>query len=213
MPVENRLGFCFDGVPLGFIQCRIGRTSKQIARHTYAQLFKGLPRIAAIATGPGQSAHGILTDADLPWPKFKLATGEEITLDQSAYTKYRESNDRAERKRVLDSFAGTFKTFERSLGALLYSQLKQDAVYSEVRKYPDSITRILDAERMTVAVIDTLVAQTNANLATLHRYFRLRAKLLGVTDMGYHDIYSPLVKGEYRFPISLVKRRALQESR
>lgn len=87
--------------------------------------------------GAGQSAYGILTDADLPWPKFKPATGEEITLDQSAYTKYRESNDRAERKRVLDSFVGTFKTFERSLGVLLYSQLKQDAVYSEVRKYPD----------------------------------------------------------------------------
>ena len=52
--------------------------------------------------------------------------------------------------------------FERSLGVLLNSQLKQDAVYSEVRKYPDSITRTLDAERTPVAVFDTLVAQTNS---------------------------------------------------
>ena len=160
--------------------------------------------------GAGQSAYGILTDADMPWPRFKLGTGEEITLDQTAYTKHRESTDRLERKRVLDTFFASFKTFERSLGVLLYSQLKQDAVYSEVRKYPDSIARILDEDHMPVAVYDTLIAQTNASLPTLHRYFGLRAKLLGVKDMAYHDIYPPLVKGEYKFPIALGKQLVLE---
>jgi oligoendopeptidase F len=152
--------------------------------------------------GAGGSAYAILTDADMPWPKFKLASGEEITLDQSAYTKYREAANRDERKRVMDSFFGSFKTFERSLGVMLYSQLKQDAVYSAVRKYPDSITRILDENRVPVAVYDTLIAQTTANLPTLHRYFKLRAKMLGITDMAYHDIYPPLVQGDYKFPIA-----------
>ena len=32
-------------------------------------------------------------------------------------------------------------------------------------------------------MFDTLIAQTNANLPTLHRYFRLRAKMLGVPQM------------------------------
>ena len=41
----------------------------------------------------------------------------------------------------LDAFFATFKTYERTIGVNLYSQLKQDTVYSEVRKYPDSITR------------------------------------------------------------------------
>ena len=165
----------------------IDRVLRQ-ALHTMDTVGEAVVARFGKMNGAGQSAYDILTDADLPWPKFKPATGEEITLDQSAYTKCRESNDRAERKRVLDSFVGTFKTFERSLGVLLYSQLKQDAVYSEVRKYPDSITRTLDAERTPVAVFDTLVAQTNSNLPTLRRYFRLRAKLLGVTDMDYHDV-------------------------
>ena len=152
--------------------------------------------------GTGQSVYGILTNADMPWPKLKLTSGEDVDLDQSAYTKYREAANRDDRKRVLDSFFGTFKTFERSLGLMLYSQLKQDAVYSAVRKYPDSITRIFDENRMPVAVVDTLIAQTNANLPVLHRYFRLRAKMLGLKEMAYYDIYPPLVKGDYKFALA-----------
>ena len=45
----------------------------------------------------------------------------------------------------MDAFFGICKTYERTIGVMLYSQLKQDAVYSAVRHYPDSITRMLDA--------------------------------------------------------------------
>lgn len=150
----------------------------------------------------GQSTYGVLANADMPWPRLKLSSGEEVLLDQSTYTRVRETSNRDDRKRVMDAFFGTFKTFERSLGVMLYSQLKQDAVYSAVRKYPDSITRILGENKVPIAVIDTLIAQTNANLPTLQRYFRLRAKMLGVKDMAYYDIYPPLTKGDYRFPIA-----------
>jgi oligoendopeptidase F len=46
-----------------------------------------------------------------------------------------------------------------------------------------------------------LIASTNANLPTLHRYFRLRAKMLGVDEMRYYDVYPPLVSGGRRYPI------------
>ena len=59
----------------------------------------------------------------------------------------------------------------------LYESLKKDSAYAKVRKYPDSITRALDANKIPVAVYDTLIAQANANLPTLHRYFRLRARM------------------------------------
>ena len=160
--------------------------------------------------GAGQSVYSILSNADMPWSKVKLASGDEFVLDQSAYTKHREAPNRDDRKRVMDSFFGTFKTFERSLGVMLYSQLKQEAVYSRVRKYPDSITRILDDNRVPVAVIDTLIAQTRANLPTLHRYFRLRAKMLGLQQMAYQDIYPPLVEGDYKFPIARGRQLVLE---
>jgi len=157
----------------------------------------------------GQAAYALLANADIPWPTLELSTGEKVTLDQTAFEKARESADRADRERAMDAFFGTWKTYERTAGALLLSQLEQDKTYAAVRKYPDSISRALDADNMPVAVIDTLIAQTNANLPTLHRYFRLRAKLLGVEQMGYFDVYPPIVGGTFAFPLAQGKALTL----
>ena len=93
----------------------------------------------------GGSAYSILTNADIPWPTVKLSTGEQVVLDASAYTKYRAAAEPRRPQAVMDAFFATFKTYERTLGVTLYSQLKEDAVFAKVRKYPDSITRALDA--------------------------------------------------------------------
>ena len=177
------------------------------APHTLSSEGEEIVAKFGLMDNAGGSAYTILVEADIPWPKIKLSTGKEVTIDGSAYTKYREAPNRDDRKLVMDAFFGAFKTYERTIGVNLYSQLKQDAVYAKVRKYPDSITRVLDRDKIPVAVFDTLIAQTNANLPTLHRYFRLRAKLLGVPQLHYYDIYPPLVHGEFTFPYA--KGRAM----
>jgi oligoendopeptidase F len=178
------------------------------APHTLSDDGEALVARFGLMNDAGSSAYSILTNADIPWPKLKIGS-EEVTLDDSAYTKYRAVPDREDRKRVMDAFFGTYRTYERTLGVNLYSQLKQDAVYSKVRNYPDSVTRVLDDNHVPVAVFDTLIAQTNANLPTLHRYFRLRAKMLGVSQLQYYDIYPPLVHGEYKFPLATGRQLVL----
>jgi len=195
--------------------------SLQIYRHPLDEILRAAPHTLdntgealvarfGLMSHAGGSVYSILTNADIPWPTIKLSTGEEVRLDASAYTKYREVAERDDRKRVMDAFFGTFKIYERTLGVTFYSQLKEDTVFSKVREYPDSITRVLDRERMPVAVMDTLIAQTNANLATLHRYFRLRARMLNVPQMQYYDIYPPLVHSELKFPLATAKQLALE---
>ncbi|MEO7597333.1 MAG: M3 family oligoendopeptidase, partial [Opitutus sp.] len=44
--------------------------------------------------------------------------------------------------------------------------------------------------------------ETNANLPTLHRYFKLRAKMLGISDLRYWDIYPPIVASDKTFPLA-----------
>jgi oligoendopeptidase F len=177
--------------------------------HTLDDAGEALIATFGLMDNAGSSAYTILTNADIPWPKVRLASGEEPTLDASAYTKYREAQNRDDRKKVMDEFFGTFKTYERTIGVDLYSQLKQDSVYSKVRKYPDSITRVLDRNNMPLAVMDTLIRETNANLPTLYRYFRLRARLLGVPQLHYYDIYPPLVKGEVKIPYAEGRKMVL----
>jgi oligoendopeptidase F len=180
------------------------------APHTLNDQGEALIAKFGLMDNAGRSAYTILTNADIPWPKLKLSTGEEITLDASAYTKYRELPNRDDRKKVMDAFFGTFKTYERTLGVDLYSQLKQDSAYAKVRKYPDSITRSLDRNNVPVGVFDTLIAQTNANLPTLYRYFRLRAKMLGVPQLHYYDIYPPLVHSDVKLPFEVGRKLVLE---
>ena len=182
----------------------------RLAPHTLDSEGESLVAQFGLMSGAGGSAYSILTNADIPWPTIKLSTGEEVRLDASAYTKYREAPNRDDRKRVMDTFFGTFKTYERTLGVTLYSQLKEAAVFAKVRKYPDSVTSALDANRVPVAVFDMLIKQTNANLPTLHRYFRLRARILGVPQMRYYDIYPPLVHSDIKFLLGTAKQLVLE---
>jgi oligoendopeptidase F len=149
----------------------------------------------------------------MPWPTVKLADGTEAVLDQTGYGKHRAAQNRADRKIVFDAFWGKWREFERTMGVALYSQLKTAAVQRKLRKYPDSISASLDRDRLPLAVYDTLVAQANANLPTLHRYFRLRARMLGVQAMRYYDIYPPLVKSDLKFPYARGRQMMLESAR
>ncbi len=202
-------GFLAQDSSLSIYRFPLERTLR-LAPHTLSDEGEALIAKFGLMDNAGRSAYTILSNADMPWPKLKVSTGEEITLDESAYEKYRQLPNREDRKKVMDAFFATFKIFERTMGVTLYSQLKQNLAYAKVRKYPDSITRALDGDNIPVSVFDTLIAQTNATLPTLHRYFRLRARMLGVAQLHYYDIYPPLVHSDIKLPYDVGRRLVLE---
>lgn len=172
------------------------------APHTLDAKSEALIAELGLATSGGQNIRAIFANADFPWAKIKLSDGTEVVLDHSAYTKYRAVNNRADRKLVFDTFWSKYKEFERTFGAALYEQLKRDWAYAKIRKHPSSIASALNDNKLPVAVYDQLITQANANLPTLHRYFKLRAKMLGVSDLAYHDLYPSLVKSDRQYPLA-----------
>ena len=60
-----------------------------------------------LMNGAGGATHSILTNADMPWPTIRLASGEEVKLDDTAYGKFRQSQDRGDRQRAMEAHAGT----------------------------------------------------------------------------------------------------------
>jgi oligoendopeptidase F len=179
------------------------------APHTLDAQGEALVAAFGAMSDAGRNIYSTLTNADLPWPTVKLADGREVKLDPQGYEDQRESHNREDRKRVMETSFGAYKTYERTLGVTLYTQLRQAATFAKVRKYPDSITASLDRRAVPVAVYDTLLAEANANLPTLHRYLRLRAKMLGVADMHYYDVYPPLVHGDYTYTLPQSKALVL----
>ena len=178
--------------------------------HTLDAAAEGLVSQFGATSDVASSAFTLLSTADMPWPSVTLSDGSVVRLDQSGYTKYRGVQNRDDRKRVMDAFFGQYQQFEHVFGAMLYGQLKIDSVNAKVHRYPDVVTRALDRNAVPVAVYDTLIAEANAHLPTLHRYFRLRGRLLGVTDLHYYDIYPPLVKVDRRYSLDDAKRLTLE---
>ena len=164
---------------------------------------------AGLVTEVPSSAYGMLANADAPWPMVTLSDGTEFLLNQAGYSRYRSAPDRGDREHVFRAFFDVWRRFGRTFGTMLYAQVKRDVFYSRVRKYGTSLEASLDADRIPASVYQTLIEQANEHLHVLHRYFRLRARMMGVTDMRYWDIYPPLVSGELHFPIERGKELVL----
>ena len=177
--------------------------------HTRSATEEEIIAAAGLVTEVPSSAYGMLANADAPWPMVTLSDGTEFLLNQAGYSRYRSAADRGDREHVFRAFFDVWRRFGRTFGTMLYAQVKRDVFYSRVRKYGSSLEASLDADRIPVTVYQTLVEQANEHLHVLHRYFRLRARMMRVDDMCYWDIYPPLVSGDLDFPIERGKALVL----
>jgi oligoendopeptidase F len=157
--------------------------------------------------------HSQLANAELPVPTVTFADGSSARLDDAAYEKYRQSSNRADRKLVFDEFWGTWKKFEGTAGAMLTTQIMGDHFTAQSRKFATALQAAQFPDNMPDSVYRTLVAEANAALPTLHRYLRLRKRLLGINDdMHYYDNYPPMfsMASPPKFDVADSKRITLE---
>lgn len=153
--------------------------------------------------------YGMVANSDIPWPTITLSTGEEGRIDSQGYSRYRQAENRDDRKLVFDSFWGTWLEYRNSVGAVLNSHLQNQVALAKARNYDSVLHRELFDDDLPPEVYRTLVEEVNAALPTLHRYFKLRARMLGVDEMHYYDIYPPLVSLDKTFDIETSKQITL----
>ena len=153
--------------------------------------------------------YGMVANSDIPWPTITLSTGEEGRIDSQGYSRYRQAENRDDRKLVFDSFWGKWLEYRNSVGAVLNSHLQNQVALAKARNYDSVLQRELFSDNLPDEVYRTLVEEVNAALPTLHRYFKLRARMLGVDEMRYYDIYPPLVSLDKTFDIETSKEITL----
>jgi oligoendopeptidase F len=141
----------------------------------------------------GGEVHGVLSNADLPYPTVKLSTGESVRLDASAYSLHRQDRSRADRDLVFTSFFGALKTYERTMGATLAASVKAHLFDKRIRHFGSALEAALFPDNVPVAVYKQLLADVHRSLPTLHRYLALRQRMLGLPELRYQDLYVPLV--------------------
>jgi oligoendopeptidase F len=163
--------------------------------HTLGVEAEGVLASAGSILAQPDTLHSILANAELPKPTATLSDGTQVKLSQATYEKYRQSANRADRKLVFDQYWGAWKKFEGTAGSMLTTQVMGDHFTAQSRKFATALQAAQFPDNMPDAVYRTLVAEANAALPTLHRYLKMRKRLLGISDdLHYYDNYPPMFK-------------------
>ena len=182
------------------------------AEHTLDVEGEGLIAAASPVMYAPFDTFNMLMTADMLWTTITLEDGSEILVDGSGYRLHRGDQDRAVREAVFAAYYERIAGVHRTVGTTLHAALLAHKFEATARGYDSSLEASLFGDGIPVAVYTTLVEQTNANLPTLHRYFQLRARMLGVDDMRYSDIYPPIVDLDLSFPLELGKQLSLDSA-
>lgn len=160
--------------------------------------------------GAPNTIYSIVANSDIPWPEVTLSDGEARRIDSQGYSRWRASENRDDRKAVFDAFWSRWLEYRNSVGSVLNSHIQTQVALAKARNYDSVLVRELFQDNLPPAVYRTLVEEVNKALPTLHRYFNLRGRMLGVEQMHYYDIYPPLVSLDKKFDIETSKRITLE---
>jgi oligoendopeptidase F len=135
----------------------------------------------------------ILTSADIDFPTMEDEAGQTLKLSHARYGRYLESPDRRVRH---DAFKGMFEAFGKirnTLGTTLAGEIRGHVVGARVRNYKSALEAALKPKDIPTEVYHNLIDTVNKNLPRLHRYLKLRKKLMNLDELHFYDLYAPLV--------------------
>lgn len=138
-------------------------------------------------------AFSLLTNVDLQFEAVH-ENGEEKPLTQSTYTTFLHSPDRAVREEAYKNFYKGFVQHENTIASLYAGSVNQDVFVARARGYKSSLEAALYSNKVPESVYRNLIDTVHKNLPTLYKYYSLRKKILGLSELRHYDVYVPLVK-------------------
>jgi len=156
--------------------------------HTLSQECEALLAQAGEMGQTADTAFRMLHSADM---KFSDVQG--MPLSHGKFIPLLESDDRAVRREAFKTYYAQFEAHKNTLAALYSGSVKKDIFFARARGYASSRAAALAPDEVEEKVYDQLIEATNAHLPAMHRYMKLRKKLLGVDELHMYDIYVPLV--------------------
>ncbi|MDY3225053.1 MAG: oligoendopeptidase F, partial [Candidatus Faecousia sp.] len=192
IPEETLCGFYRDCPQLERYRRYLTDLRRRKAHTLSAAEEKLLAAAGEMAQTP-DTVYGALADADLRFRDAVDAEGKLHPLTQGTFVQLEESPDRVLRKSAYENLYDGFGDFRNTAAAVLNGQNKQLKFFADARKYGSALEASLDANNVPVSVYENLIAAVHEKLPAMHRYVRLRKKLLGVDELHFYDIYTPLV--------------------
>jgi oligoendopeptidase F len=136
----------------------------------------------------------MLNNADLTFPKIRDDQENEVEVTKGNFIKLMQNRNRRVRYEAFQALYGTYQKLENTFASALNAAIKRDIFYASVRRHQSARSAALFADHIPSAVYDSLVQTVRSNLGEMHRYMKLRKKILGLDQLHMYDIYVPLAE-------------------
>ncbi|MBQ2580036.1 MAG: oligoendopeptidase F [Ruminococcus sp.] len=153
-------------------------------------------KIIALTSEMGDSPENIYSmfaDADLRFPDATDKDGKTHQVTHSTYIPLVQSADRVLRKSAFEAMYSTYDSFKNTCAATLGAQIKAVNFYSKARNYSSSLEASLFANEIPTEVYHNLISAVHDNMHYMYDYVALRKKLLGVDELHFYDLYTPII--------------------
>ena len=139
------------------------------------------------AIDSSQSAYYMLQNADIKYGEVK-DTNKELT--NANYINFMLNNKREVRKSAFELMYSTQKSYENTVGNLLYSNIRDKSKVAKIRGYKNLLEMELYKDNLSEEIYDTLIKVVNEYLPYYQKYFKLRNKMLGLKEAHMYDVYT-----------------------
>ncbi|UQS83082.1 oligoendopeptidase F [Bombilactobacillus thymidiniphilus] len=159
----------------------------------------------------GSNVFNVLTNADLQFPEIQDVQGHSVQLSDSVYGILLESSAPEVRKQAFAALYQVYGQFKNTLASSLAGEVKKNNYYAKVHHYASARQAALAQNQIPPVVYDTLITEVNDHLDLLHRYVKLRKKVLRLPELHMYDLYTPLVgEAPIKYTLAQAKQTAKQ---
>jgi len=161
--------------------------------HTLSQEMEKLMALSGKALETAQRAFGVFNNADIKFAPAVDNQGNCHEMSHGKYHLYLRSQDRELRRTAFQSLHKSFLSYENTLCELIQGQVQRHVFEKKARGYSSCLEAALFPHQIDQSVYKSLISNVHQNLHSLHKYAKLRKKLLGYNELHLYDIYVPIV--------------------
>lgn len=193
LPSEKLEGYFEEEEQLGSYRRFVDQITRKRSHILDAQGEALLSRVNELGQAPSD-IFAMFNNADIRFPQAEDGSGEKRELTQGTYISCLESRDRVLRKHAFEALYSVYGQFVNTLAATYYANAKQADFFARERHYRNAMEEALDGSSIPTSVYEKLVEAVHDRLPAMHRYVRLRKKMLGLDELHMYDVYVPMVK-------------------
>jgi oligoendopeptidase F len=171
-------------------------------------------RILEELANTGERAWGRLFDEILAAARFRVALdGEAKELSEEATLSLLYDAARERRRAAAAGLTEGLKQHARILAFVFNTLLQSKASEDRLRSYPDPLAARHLANEIEPASVQALLAASERAFPLVQRYYRLKARLLGLDTLLDYDRYAPVGAASGQVPFDAARRIVLDAYR